>query len=799
MMSSAMALAAVMGWGTAPALAQQAASTDEGIEEIIVTVQKREEAIVDVPVAITAYSGETLQQLGITQFDELALFVPGLEVQEQSPNNPGFVIRGLTSDDGAAFQEQRVAVFQDGVSISRARGAFVELFDVERIEVARGPQATLFGRAALSGGINVIRRKANLDAPGGEAALSVGDYGLRRYEFAGGAPLIEGVLGVRAAVVSTDREGNQRNILGGRLNGPGANAQRLSVAWVPRDDMRFDLQFERQEDSWDGTGFKSGSIAPALLAPNNLLVNVPGASVSPFTFAALNTSGALVEGGNAIGIQRDIAGATLLGNWEVTDAIQLDAIIAYREFDATEVFDPDGTPLPILLVAEDATGTQRSAELRVSYDAGGAFSGFAGVSFFQERARQRVPLQLSPVGLAWLANGANPSSPLNGSLALARTNPAALNAVLFPVGGGVVLPLPQAIAASATVFNEFQNFGRTISYDLFADGTFAVTDSLSVSAGVRFSTDDKRTGVTSATNGTPLLVGAIPGGAVASRSQTFDGVSWRLVGRYALADDLNVYASYNRGRRPDVLQGSAPGPGSVNASFTVIPAEEIDSFEVGLKGRVLDGALGFEGAVYRYNYENFQTTAFNQAGQIITVNAGSAEATGFESQLDVRAFEGVTLIGTYAWNDSQLTTGARNGNRFRLSPEHSLSLAADITLPVGSLFDLSFRPSYTWQSEVFFDDDNDRADLQVRPQPAFGAGANFTDRAVDETQDAYGVLNLRLVATLQAAPVSVEAFVTNVTNEDFIIDAGNTGDNFGIPTFIRGNPRFVGVTVRGAF
>ena len=130
---------------------------------VTVTVQKREQALKDVPVAVSALDAEFLDNLGLDEFDAVARFVPGFEVQEQSPNNPGFVIRGITSDSGEANIEPRIAVFQDGVSISRSRGSIVELFDMERIEVAKGPQPTLFGRGALIGGVNIIQAKAQFD------------------------------------------------------------------------------------------------------------------------------------------------------------------------------------------------------------------------------------------------------------------------------------------------------------------------------------------------------------------------------------------------------------------------------------------------------------------------------------------------------------------------------------------------------------------------------------------------------------------------------------------------------------
>src|SRR3989344_1737436 len=120
------------------------------LEEIVVTAQKREQQSLDVPLSLTAYGDERLNELGVQDFADLSDFTPGFLVQDQSPNNPGFVMRGITSDSTDPFSEARVSVFQDGVSISKAQGSYVELFDLERVEVAQGPQSTLFGRGALT-------------------------------------------------------------------------------------------------------------------------------------------------------------------------------------------------------------------------------------------------------------------------------------------------------------------------------------------------------------------------------------------------------------------------------------------------------------------------------------------------------------------------------------------------------------------------------------------------------------------------------------------------------------------------
>jgi outer membrane receptor protein involved in Fe transport len=140
-----------------PAFAQGVAADEISREdEIIVTAQKREERQIDVPLTITAVTGTRLREIGVNDLDELSNYVPGLNIQEQSANNPGIVIRGITSDSGSAQQGARVTLYYNGVDISRSRGSYQDIFDMERIEVVKGPQATLFGTASAVGAISLI-------------------------------------------------------------------------------------------------------------------------------------------------------------------------------------------------------------------------------------------------------------------------------------------------------------------------------------------------------------------------------------------------------------------------------------------------------------------------------------------------------------------------------------------------------------------------------------------------------------------------------------------------------------------
>jgi outer membrane receptor protein involved in Fe transport len=787
--TSALAVSAAMGWG--------AAHAQTGGEEIIVTVQKREQAVADVPIAVAALSGDFLDAVGIDKFDDLALFVPGLEIQEQSPNNAGFVIRGITSDSGEATVEPRVAVFQDGVSISRNRGSYVELFDMQRIEVARGPQATLFGRGALIGGINLIQNRADPSDFGGAGSLGFGGDGYVRVFGAVNAPIVQDVLAVRVAGTLRERDGFVDNLLGGDdLRGVRLRAARVSFAFDPSDNLSFDLILNGQEDRNAGTAFKSGTFAP------------PAGSTSPFTGAALNTFSPSFEGGRQIGLERGVGSVTLIGEWDITPSLSLTSTTGYRYFESTEVFDPDGFQYPAFLFAEDAAGTQYSQELRLNFDNGGPITGFAGVSWLQEDGRQRVPLQFDERAvLLLLANQVSRPNPAPFEQA---ANPLVLAAILQ--GFGVPASLAPTVANNLkrNHTEQFTNFGETTAWDFYGDITWAATERLELSAGVRFTQDDKTSGFQSTLlNGGSVLGAVLAGnpllttrglftqptlnGAPFTQSGDFSDWTYRIVARYEVSEDLSVWGSFARGRRPEVIAPRAPTIQGTAPSFSVLPSETVDSIEVGAKGQLLDGGLTYDVSVYFYQYENFQTTEFNGA-QIVTINAGEASAEGFEAAVSYAPTAAFDLFGTYAYSHARFDRGARSGNSFRLAPDHSFSLGGTyrVTLPGenGSVF---FTPTYTWQSEVFFDDDNDRANLQVRSPAA------FSDRAVDERQESYGLLNLRAGYEPVGGGWRLEAFATNALDEDYIIDAGNTGDSFGIPTFIRGAPRLVGVELSAEF
>ncbi len=803
--------------------------------DIVVTAQLVRQSPIEVPFALTVLSGKFLDDQGITEFDKLSQYIPGFNVQNQSPNNPGFVMRGITSDSGTAYNEPRVSVFQDGVSISKARGSYVELFDLERVEVAKGPQSTLYGRGALIGAVNIIQAKADPSAASGYVYASYGNYGSYRFDQTVNLPLSDD-LAIRVASRFKERDGYTENLLGGPdYNGIKSEAVRGSLRWAP-GALTFDLIGNYQHDTTTGTSFKSIAYDPTDPVTGAVLGDRgrnSGAALAP---------GANFEQGRPLGVDRDVWGVTGIANYDLSSTLSLNAIGSYRKFAGEEVFDADGISLPVLTAAEDARGAQKMGTLRLTYK-NDRVTAFLGTTYFNENGSQRTPAQFDErVALARVANvlnggGAIPGRPADQPAPLALfSNTAFTGQLLQGVAAASGVPLSaglaQAIAANLQPahLESSTNIATTNSWDVFGDVTYKLTEQLEVGGGIRWSHDDKTTGLSAAVlNGRSILGGfigalsqpaavrtalltalAAPGaanippsaafpvplfglglqptgnnGTLYDQANTDSGFTWRANIRYALGNDASIYANYARGRRPEVLSVSLPSAPGGAAKFTLLPSETVDSFEVGAKTALDNRRLMLDGAIYYYRYNNFQTTQQVNT-TFITINAGKAESYGFEGQARWNATDWASLFATYSYNHSRFSNGAYEGNHFRLSPDHTVSAGFTLKAPVGPV-KLDLSPSLFWRSKQFFDDNNDL--------PALQTGNLIPDKVQDEFQKGYATVDLRAGLETANGRWRVEGYVTNLLNAKYIKDAGNTGDSLGLPTFIAGEPRFYGLAV----
>lgn len=839
----------------AAALAADQSSEFQMLESVTVTAQKRVQNTIEVPMAITAYSGEFLSKVDIQELDKLSLYTPGFVVQNQSPNNPGLAMRGLNLDSGEAAQEPRVSVFEDDVSIATTRATYVELFDIDRVEVVRGPQTTLFGRSALMGGVNIIQNKAKLDGFSASGSFEKGDYGYYMVEGAVNQPLSDTVA-VRLAGRYKSREGyvDDLNNSNRAYNSVNTAAGRLALAWKPNADFSFDFIANLEQDRPTGTAFKSGTFLPT--DANGRVIG----DLDHTTGATLTDSVAGFEGGKKVGLNRIVWDVKGLSTYKLSSDVTLNSVTAYRRFDSKEVFDPDGFAQPLMQAAEDERGDQFSHEVRLNYESGGRLSAFGGISYFYSNVSQRVPLQMDERMVLALVAGQNTylqnqpasffsSAYFNAPMTNGDPSKAGLGTQIIyaqaytPVYNyaysvaypqyyaamlGMGLPATTAAAQATTLakgaattnatgyvnstvaslksnhWEQSTNYGKTKSVDFYGDVTYKLLDQLEANGGIRYTHDDKQTAYASVSGDTSalgmLLKGASSGtgwglltqptannGDKIGQNFSDDGLSWRVSLRYAVADNASLYATYARGRRPKVLSAKSPSTPYGAPSFTEAAAETVDNYEVGGKAMLFD-AVRLDTTFYFFNYKNFQSTKLvNQ--QYVSFNAGQAQSIGFEGTADWAITDWADFFGTLTLNRARFVgSSIYKGDQFRLNPDQKLSVGLSLRHNVfgGTL---NFLPTYTWQSKVYFDDNNDRPDLQTTK-----SGNLIADTKQDELQRQYGLLNFRLTYQQDNKPWSVAFFVTNVLDQKFIKDAGNSGDNLGIPTFIAGEPRFLGAS-----
>ncbi|KDC54779.1 TonB-dependent receptor [Pseudoalteromonas sp. S3431] len=743
------------------------------LDEIVVVAQKRAQSIQDVPVTISAYDGDFLESLGIGELDTLSEITPGLVIQEQSPNNPGFVIRGITSDSGSSQSSPRVSIYYNGADVSRSRGSYFELFDVEGIEVVKGPQATLFGTAASVGAISVATRKPEKDFSA-QLKASVGNYSAKGASgfVTGGNDLLQG----RVAFTYRERDGFIKNIAGdSNSQNPAGFKQddmhaierfsyRPSLRITPSDDVTIDLVYTYEKNDDSGTSFKNGLYAPT------------GGDTSPYSFVEMPGSpyAESVFGKKDLGVERTVNDLNLTVNWDVSNDLTITSITAGRNFDSLEVFDADGTQAWFLEFAEAAEGDQFSQELRAVYTQN-KFTSIFGVSYFEEDGSQRIPFSTEEsIFLNCLG--------VLGSGVPCINNDGSVNILTPVLTGGVVNELPYSL--------EFTNYGENKAYSAFADVTYAATEALELTAGLRYIKEEKRSGYSSAAPNSVLT--QAPLFTVDTNGETFYGDAdyddWlpRFNALYIINPTTNMYATVSKGRRSEVLEVSSANDeqGSVEASISEVPAEIIWNYETGIKGKALDGRLDYSVAVFYQDYSNFQVTLQDDEGVAFSADAGSATNVGAEVEVRALINDEFEVFANTAYLDAEIDDDSNNGNlagnKFRLQPEWTFSTGLFYSTELSNSLNLTSSLIYSYRSEVFFEP------------------ANAPISGLDISQPALGLVSARL-GIANGDDWAVSVFASNLLDKEYLVDAGNTGGGFGNPTFVAGAPRFVGIELTLGF
>jgi outer membrane receptor protein involved in Fe transport len=541
------------------------------------------------------------------------------------------------------------------------------------------------------------------------------------------------------------------------LNGQGQYGARVSLRFTPDTAMTVDLIGTYDGQRAPGTAFTSGTFAPT------------GGDTSPFTFVEVAGSPFSAEalGGEQPSLKRNVYDLNLTANYAPQGAWSFTGIAAYRNFDSNEVFDADGTQAWYLEFAEDARGEQMNLEGRVNYSSE-RFRAFAGGNYFWETGFQRVPFS-SEEGTflqcaANLIPGLGCIDNRTGVVTAARAT------ALLTRGAATVLPYSAVL---------FTNSADIETFSLFADATFIPIPELEINLGGRWLTEERKSGFSTMIPNTVITRGPLVPGGVNTNGQVlrgegrFDAFLPRANILFRATDWMNLYATYSRGRRSPVVQVTAARvAGQVVPNERVFPAELLDNFEIGLKGS--RGGISFSLGAYLMKYKDFQISV-PQQGLPARIENADATNKGVEAEVSATLSPNVTLFANGSYINARVNDDARfgtfAGDRFRLQPEWQGALGGLFSVPVGTAVELFANPTVTYRSSLFFE-------LPNNPVTSEGPVT---------------LVNLRAGIRDRDARWEVIGYATNLFDKEYLLDAGNTGGAFGIPTFIRGLPRLFGV------
>ncbi len=735
---------------------------DIKLDNITVTSQKREQQVIDVPITMSVIDANFMESNNITELNRLSQFVPGLLVRMQGTDRPTFVMRGLSSDEVSPSAQPRVSVFFNNVPISRISGASVELFDMQQVDVLKGPQESLFGRNAQIGAIHYISAKPTPDF-GGFLVAGAGIFNQKEIKGAINIPVVQDKLLLRASGVYENRDGYIKNTFGGNLNGKNTVAGRLSLRYQPTEKTRADIIMNYQKDDEPGLGFMS------MVYPN------AEGNKNPFDYTTSLEQGENLETG------KNIFDVTLSARHYIDANNFLTVISSYREIGARSRWDGDGTAAAAIDMSEDVDARQFYEEVRLNYALKSKLTGSLGFSYWNEHASQDYWFSPNDQHIFHLFFN-------TGFLVTPAGKPYPVPKLPNDPRLGPLARMPLGTNHQETNLSNAKNQ----AFESFADATFQLTDKLSITGGLRLINEwFELSNKTKMSGGEPSVLGMLSGNYPNLFFKIYDQKTINETGRaltgrigikYAFNENTNLFAGYSKGRRPKVLQFTSTGESQI------LKPETVNSFDFGIKTAPTQ-QLWFDAGIFYHDYKNFQTTAWvadANTGEFnyIVKDAGLASAYGAETNLRYALMKELQLFGNYAWIHSRFadkdTKGEKQayaGNRFRLTPDHSLSVGLNAKVDVARNLRLFTVPSYSWNSKIFFEDAN-------------SGGLE---------QDAYGLLNITCGIELPAQKVTLSFWANNLLSEEYIVSAGNTGSLFGAPTWIPGPPRMLGTRITWKF
>ncbi|RMD85062.1 MAG: TonB-dependent receptor [Candidatus Dadabacteria bacterium] len=745
---------------------QEVAARSEQIEEITVTAQKREESLQAAPLSITALSSTMIEDEGIDSLDDISKFTPNLNIHPNTGGNTGVTInmRGAITSDPLVTLEPTVGVYVDGVYVAKSAGSLFDLVDLERIEVMRGPQGTLYGRNTVGGAINLITKKPTAETSA-TTSLTVGNFrtfiGRTTLNFpllgeAGLAPVRGiGTVNARTTLRYHFREGFVDNTAPGSKDFDDMDrfATRTIVRWEPTDRLTVDYAFDYHRSREEPSAFQLTAVRPGspteFLAPyirtrradqigNN---RIKFAAFPPRSDERLLASNLDVRG-HSLTVTADLGEVGPLG------ALTFKSISSYRSVDELSVQDLDGTPINVADFGLKVGFRTWSEELQLAGVTDDARINYVlGFYYYGEKGGENNPQVF--FGGGSIFNSGNRFD----------------NYALAPFGQASWVPpvFDDAVTLTAGLRYTYEKKKQTRNYDC-----------------VYIFDPDNPAG--NKCDFVPDLVGL-------EADKSFDNLS--PMGNIAvqLTEDLLAYGRISRGFKSGGFNGRAT---TKEAFLEPYSEETLTSYEIGMKSEWFDNRLRLNASGFFNDYDDLQVAVFEPTVGGGTVsklqNAAKAEIWGAEVELLAIPLPGVDVRATYAFLDpdykrfcntrdpetGRCTQDISDTAKFVLTPDHTVSLGVGYTAPPTDRGTFSLRLDGYWQDAVYF----------------------LVKDNYKNNQGGYILLNGRAELTdmpTENGTIDIALWVRNILNTNYREFGIDFGEAFGYSGNIYGDPRTIGV------
>jgi len=696
----------VVAAAVAAALAGQAHAqegTGAALEEIVVTATKRAESLQEVPIAVTAYSGELIQNLAIADIEGLAVQTPSFAFSKAG-GEAQIYIRGVGTNIFGVGADPSVAVNLDGVYLGRTNMGLTQFLDIDRVEILRGPQGTLYGRNATGGAINLISRMPTRELEGYVTA-AYGEFERTEFQAAVGGPLDEH-WAFRVAGRFLKDDGYTEDLDprsqatglpsrgGNKLDDNDIQSYRAILQFTPNDTIEATLIGEY-------TDFSNGNTS--IVPRDNLgLAETRGAVPTGSIHKERNDLPTFFDW--------DSSGVTLDIDWDLGGGVSLTSITGWKDYNSDFLFNTDGTEIDITRSNFQYKSDQLSQELRLDIETSDRWNLTVGGYLFEEDKE--------------------------GGLGLVRAS----------IGRSFIIPSENS----------------TDAWAVFAEGSFSFTDKLSMIAGIRYSEEEKED--FSAFFVAFDLLGLespgpfTPSGAPRTASDRWDAWTPKLGFEYQASDDMLYYVTGTRGFK-------SGGYNSLQPSNPPYDPEYIWAYEAGVKSQLADNRVRLNAALFYYDYTDLQVSTFLNNLTYIT-NAAEATVLGAEVEVLARATERLELGLAVSWLDSEydefltaygstpctpapctrpLRPYDASGNQLINAPEWKANATAQYTWPLGGAGSVVLFGQVSYQDDVYFTQINES----------------------EVGQEAFTLLDARASWTNSSGKVELAAYGKNLSDEDY--------------------------------